>query len=237
MRSSLLKGPWYDFIRATVRIFSIIFFRIRIQGKQYEPKKGAVLVVANHQSHLDPPLIGAFCRRRSNYMARATLFRVFLLGWLIRSLDAIPIDREGVSLSGMKETLRRLKRGEMVLVFPEGSRSLDGQVGKLKPGFCALARRSGVQVMPVAIAGAFEAWPRSKRFPRPKVVQIQFGLSLGPEQIRSYSDPELIAEIRRRLIDCHAAAVRGVQRAKQFHASGTFGEADLSGDEGQCRIW
>ena len=123
----------------------------------------------------------------------------------------------------------------MVLVFPEGSRSLDGQVGKLKPGFCALARRSGVQVMPVAIAGAFEAWPRSKRFPRPKVIQIQFGLSLGPEQIRSYSDPELIAEIRRRLIDCHAAAVRGVQRAKQFHASGTFGEADLSGEEANKR--
>ena len=78
-----------------------------------------------------------------NYVARETLFRLPLLAPLMRFLDAFPIDREGSGLSGLKETLRRLKRGELVLIFPEGTRTTDGEVAPLKPGFISVARRSG----------------------------------------------------------------------------------------------
>ncbi len=217
MKRPLGQHLWYKLVRASAVIFSVILFRVRAHGRHYQPPEGAVLVVANHQSHLDPPLIGMLCYRHLNFLARESLFHFFLLRWLIRSLGSIPIDRDGIGLSGIKETLRRLKRGEMVLVFPEGSRSPDGQVGVLKPGFCALARRGGVQVLPVAIAGAFEAWPRNCRFPRPRTVQIQFGHPLTPAQIGGYSDEELIAEIRRRLIDCHSAAASRLLRADDFH--------------------
>ena len=103
--------------------------------------------------------------RRMNYLARDTLFTFPPFRWLIHSVDAIPIDREGLGLSGVKESLRRLKRGEMVVVFPEGTRTRDGEIGRFRPGFTALASRSGAAILPVAIEGAFAAWPRWQPFP------------------------------------------------------------------------
>ena len=119
-----------------------------------------MLVVSNHQSHLDPPLVGVACPRRLNCLARETLFHFAPFRWLINSLDAIPIDREGLGLAGIKESLRRLKRGEMVTIFPEGTRTGDGEIGPFLPGFTALAVRGKAAILPVAIEGAFVAWPR-----------------------------------------------------------------------------
>src|SRR6185369_4246968 len=96
------------------------------------------------------------------------------------SLDAIPIDRDGLGLAGLKETLKRLKRGEMVLIFPEGTRTPDGQVAPLKPGFCAIARRANVPLVPVAIDGAFDAWPRFSPVPRPATIHVEFGPPIEP---------------------------------------------------------
>ena len=223
MRRPLWKRVLYAMIQAVLLLLGTIFFGVRLKGKQFEPSEGPVLVVSNHQSHLDPPFIGMFCRRRLNYLARETLFHFLPLGWLLPSLDAIPIDREGLGLAGVKETLRRLKRGEMVLIFPEGSRTSDGRVGELKRGFCSLARRGGVQVMPVAIAGAYEVWPRGRHFPRPGVVHLQFGRPFTPGEIRDLSDEQLVAEIRRRIIDCHAAATRSVRLTRGLHQTADSG--------------
>ena len=184
----------------------VLFFRIRLRGILNEPEEGPVLVVPNHQSHLDPPMIGMFFRRPLNYMARETLFKFPPLGWLIRTLGAIPIDRDGVGLSGMKETLRRLKYGQMVLVFPEGSRTRDGQLGALKPGFCALARRGGVKLLPVGIAGAYRAWPRSRSAPGRATVQIRVGKPISPEEIAALDDKALIARVQADLQACWATA-------------------------------
>jgi len=86
-----------------------------------------VLVVSNHQSHFDPPLVGIGCWRQMNFVARESLMTFRPFGWLIRSIGAIPIDRDGIGLSGIKESLKLLKRGEMVLIFPEGTRTPPGQ--------------------------------------------------------------------------------------------------------------
>jgi 1-acyl-sn-glycerol-3-phosphate acyltransferase len=157
-------------------------------------------------------LVGLSLRRRLNFLARETLFGFAPFRWLILSLDAIPIDREGVGLSGLKETLRRLKRGEMVLIFPEGTRSRDGEVGSLKPGFVSLARRGNVRLLPVGIDGAFEAWPRTNPFPRSATINIQFGAPMEPNEVKPLNDEELIAEIERRIRCCHAQA-----RASKHH--------------------
>ena len=168
-------------------------------------------MLSNHQSHLDPVLVGLSCDRRLNYLARDTLFGFAPFRWLILSLDAIPIDREGTGLGGLKETLRRLKRQEMVLMFPEGTRTRDGEVGRLKPGFCAVARRGKVALLPVAIDGAFNAWPRWRRFPLPAVMQLQMGPPVTPDEISKYTDDELVAEVERRIRQCHRTA-RGLRR-------------------------
>ncbi len=158
-------------------------------------------------------LIGLASDRRMNFLARQTLFKFAPLGWLIDSLDAIPIDREGSGLGGLKETLKRLKRHELVLMFPEGTRTPDGEMHPFKPGFCALARRAGVPLVPVGIDGAFDSWPRRRNFPQPATVHIQFGEPLLQEQIGPLSDDALVAEIEARVRRCHATAREARRRA------------------------
>jgi len=194
------------------RIFFVAAYRIRHGGRHWIPETGGVLVLSSHQSHLDPILVGMGFNRRLNYLARDTLFGFAPFRWLINSLDAIPIDREGLGLDGLKETLRRLKRGEMVLMFPEGTRTVDGNVGRLKPGFCALAKRGNAYLLPVAVVGAFEAWPRSQSFPRLGHIHVEFGPPLAPEQMTGLDEAQLVAEIDRRIRRCHEAAVRARAR-------------------------
>lgn len=210
----LWKRVWYDSLRVVVRIMVVLACGIRGCGREYIPKSGGALVLSNHQSHLDPVIIGTCFNGRLNYVARDTLFGFAPFRWLIESLDAIPIDREGMGLSGIKETLRRLKREEMVLLFPEGTRTEDGWVAPLKPGFCALARRAKVPLLPVALDGAFTAWPRWQKYPRRAMIQVQIGEPIWPEQVAKLSDEELVAEVRRRLVQCHAAARRGIEHTR-----------------------
>jgi len=154
----------------------------------------------------DPPLVGLTCQRRMNYLARDTLFPIPVLGSLIRFLDAIPIDREGVGLSGIKETLRRLKAGELVLIFPEGTRTSDGEVKALKPGFISLARRGKVPLVPVGLDGAYQVWPRTSKFPRLGRVAVMIGQPIGVEQIAAMNDEQLLEELERRIRACHETA-------------------------------
>jgi 1-acyl-sn-glycerol-3-phosphate acyltransferase len=141
-----------------------------------------------------------------NFVARKSLFTNPLFGWLIRFLDAIPLDREGFGFSGIKESLRRLQRNELVLIFPEGTRTASGDLSPLKPGFCALARRSKAPLVPVAIAGAFHAWPKRRRFPTVAPIHIWIGEPISPELAESLNDEELTAELARRIGACFQAA-------------------------------
>lgn len=203
---SFLKRLWYAVLQVACRMTAILAFRIRCRGRKLVPPTGGGLVLSNHQSHLDPVLVGLATDRRLNYLARDTLFGFAPFRWLIYSLDAIPIDREGLGLAGLKETLKRLKRGELVLIFPEGTRTRDGEVGTLKPGFCALVRRAGVPILPVGIDGAFDSWPRWRHLPAPAVIHIQFGEPLEPIEIAGLDDRQLVAEVARRIRIAHDKA-------------------------------
>lgn len=207
-RRSLAKRLWYGWLHLVCRLCAVLFFRIRVTGREKLPASGGALVLSNHQSHLDPVLVGLACDRRLNFLARESLFRFAPFRWLIRSLDAIPLDREGLGLAGLKETLRRLKREELVLIFPEGTRSKDGEVGTLKPGFCALAWRARVPLVIVAIDGAHDALPRGRPFPRWTRICIEFGDPILPEEIERYQERELVTEVDRRIRLCHAKARR-----------------------------
>jgi 1-acyl-sn-glycerol-3-phosphate acyltransferase len=213
MRRSLPNRLWQAFLKFAARLSAVAAFQFRCAGRELVPATGGGLVLSNHQSNLDPVIIGLACDRRLNYVARQTLFRFPPLRWLINSLDAIPIDRDGTGLGGLKETLKRLKRGEMVLLFPEGTRTPDGQVQAMKPGFCAIARRAAVPLVPVALDGAYDAWPRQRAFPRRAVIHVQYGTPITLREIALWSDEQLVAEVERRIRDCHALARAGRQRA------------------------
>jgi 1-acyl-sn-glycerol-3-phosphate acyltransferase len=203
---------------------AVLLFQIRGFGRERIPTSGGALVLANHQSNLDPVLIGMMFDRRLNYLARDTLFGFAPFRWLINSLDAIPIEREGLGVGGLKETLKRVRRGEMVLMFPEGTRTGDGRPRPLRPGFCVVARRAGVPLLPLAIDGAFEAWPRRRRFPRPATVRVEIGDPLLPEEIAHLDDGQLTEAIESRIWACFERARRRRGAGEGFAAAGNITE-------------
>lgn len=184
---------WYHVCQFTLYVFIKLFFRVKYVNAHNVPKKGATLLVSNHQSFLDPPAIGCGYYRMTNYLARKTLFKFKPFGKLIDSVDAIPLETNGLGFQGIKETLRRLKNDEAVVIFPEGSRTFDGELAKFTSGYAALAVKSNATIVPLAIAGAFEAYPRTKKFPspfKPRVV-IEYGKPIGPDMYQGMTDKEI----------------------------------------------
>jgi 1-acyl-sn-glycerol-3-phosphate acyltransferase len=205
-RRSWFQRFIYDLTQVAARLVGRLFFGLRLRGTDKFPTLGGALVCSNHQSYFDPILVGAFCPRRMNYLARENLFYSRWFGGLIRFYDAIPVKRDGMSISGLKETLRRLKRGELVLIFPEGTRTEDGEIAKLKNGFCLLARKANVPLVPVGIAGAFDVWPKAKRFPRFARICLEAGEPISPEMIDAMDDDQLVALLQERICGCFASA-------------------------------
>lgn len=185
-----------------VRIAASVAFRARYSGVGNVPRSGGALLVSNHQSHLDPPILGAGSPRQMSYLARTTLFHFSPFGWLLQSVGGIPIDRNGSALAGIRATLQALQQGEMVLVFPEGTRSRDGNLGIFKPGLALVARRANVPIVPAAVDGAYDAWPRSAPIPRPGTVHVHYGVPLLPQQIASCSEEELATLVEQRVREC-----------------------------------
>lgn len=173
--SSLASLLFYEAIRVTTQVGLMALFGFRWRGVRSLPARGPVLVVANHQSYLDPPMVGcALKHRQFDFLARAGLFESKWLGPLITALHSVPVRENGGDPASIKEILRRLEQGRVVLVFPEGTRTMDGSIGEFKRGVAVILRRSRCPVLPVGIAGAREAWPRGGRprlFSGPIVVQ------------------------------------------------------------------
>lgn len=134
-------------------------FGLRIIGRENLITEGPVLVASNHQSFLDPPLIGNLYQTEMVFLARKTLF-VGFFKWLYPQWNAIPVDQDRPDMSSLKTIIRKLKEGHRVLVFPEGARTLDGEIGEAAPGIGLIAAKSGTVIQPVRISGARDALPR-----------------------------------------------------------------------------
>lgn len=159
-----LRNIWFRFCQAISLLCGTVFFRLRLFYRGRLPYESGAILASNHQSFLDPVLVGLALEKPIHFMARSTLFKNTLFGMLIRSLNAFPVERGAADLKATKETLRRLKNGNFVVMFPEGTRTRDGSVIMPKPGFAMLASRAGVPIVPVVIKGAYKAWRRQDKF-------------------------------------------------------------------------
>jgi 1-acyl-sn-glycerol-3-phosphate acyltransferase len=142
------------------RLVGLLFFRLRVIHRERMLQSGSVILAMNHQSYLDPPLAGTACDRAVYFLARRTLLDVPLLGWLLPKLNVIPVNQEGIDRSALKSLIRVLKAGNGALVFPEGSRTVDGSLQSAEPGLGLVIAKTLAPVVPMRIFGAHEALPR-----------------------------------------------------------------------------
>ena len=168
----------YTVLRFLAVVVMRALFRLRGWGTEHVPRTGSVLLVANHSSVLDPPLVGGSAPRPVSFMAKAELFRIPLFGGLIYRLNARPVRRDGGDPAALRAALRVLENGGALLVFPEGTRGPEGELRQGKAGAGMLAVLSGASVVPVYISGSGRAWPRGRRVPRPGKVRVDFGKPL-----------------------------------------------------------
>src|SRR5881394_1552424 len=143
------------------RLAGRLFFRLRVIHRERMIQSGPAILAMNHESYLDPLLAGTTCDRAIYFLARRTLLNTPLLGWLLPKLNVIPVNQEGVDRSAIKALIRALKAGNGVLVFPEGSRTLDGNLQPAEPGLGLVIAKTLAPVVPMRIFGAHQALPRS----------------------------------------------------------------------------
>jgi 1-acyl-sn-glycerol-3-phosphate acyltransferase len=187
----------YAFLKPLAAFMMRWLFRLESVGRHHVPATGPVLLVSNHLSVLDPPLVGGAADRPLSFLAKAELFRIPLFGRLIRSLNARPVRREGADASALREALRMLGDGRALLIFPEGTRGREGELREAKAGAGMLAVLSGAPVVPVYITGSGDAWPRGQRLPRRGRVTVTFGAPLRFAGEEGRSRKERYAEASR----------------------------------------
>src|SRR6516162_5053810 len=181
-RASAMK-PVYFAGWSFFRLFYKFYFGWRVFNAERVPLQGPVILASNHASFLDPPLVGAGIRRGINYLARDTLFRYPVIGWLLRKWNSVPVDREGGGAAGLKAILDRLLAGGAIILFPEGTRSRDGKLQPARSGIGLTVIKSTAAVVPVRVFGTFEAYGRHMKIPHPHRIAVKYGRPMYFEEL------------------------------------------------------
>ena len=179
-----------DFVYYVIRLLCLLFHKVTTRAKFLHtdrlPATGAYLIIANHQSFLDPPMIGCNISQRDiTYLARASLFKNPIFGAILRRINCVPIRDEEGDIQAIRDIIERLRAGEAVLMFPEGSRTHDGQMVPFRDGASLIIRRAKCPVVPVAVEGAFDALPRTgSRIKRGSRTMVLFGHPIPFEALK-----------------------------------------------------
>ncbi len=190
----------YQLIRIFLYIFFKIFNRLVVIGGENIPKNGGVIVVANHLSYLDPPVLGVALQRRPTYIAKEGLFHIPFIGGIVRAC-CFPVKRDKPQPSIIKEAVTRLKRGGVLVLFPEGHRSAYGEFLDVKRGVGMIAGKSAVPVVPTLIKGTDKALPVGAKLIRPAKIRVVFGspILIGGNDTDRVSQEKISREIMERI--------------------------------------
>jgi 1-acyl-sn-glycerol-3-phosphate acyltransferase len=210
----------YALVKPVVFALMRLLFRLETREAWRVPAAGPALLVSNHSSVLDPPLIGSVARRRLAFLAKAELFRIPVFGALLRRLGARPLRRAGADPAAMRTALRVLEEGGALLVFPEGTRGPEGVLRPARAGAGMLAVVSGAPVVPVYVSGSGRAWPKGARFPRPARVRVAFGEPLRFDAKRGGDRREQYEAASRAMM----AAIARLKEALEAHGAARSGQ-------------
>ncbi|WP_339163058.1 lysophospholipid acyltransferase family protein [Siminovitchia sp. FSL W7-1587] len=166
---------FYIFARTVVKGILKVLYRVEIKGIEHFPKSGGVLLCANHISNLDPPMVGITCPRPVSFMAKEELFKSPVLKWVLPHVRAFPVKRGMSDRGALRTGLKVLKEGHVIGLFPEGTRSKTGEVGKGLAGAGFFALRSEAAVLPCAIIGPYKPFGK---------ITVVYGPPIDFEEIR-----------------------------------------------------
>lgn len=200
------------------RVMYATYFRWRVFDAENVPLDGGVILASNHSSFLDPPLVGSGLKRDINYLARESLFRFPGIGALLRSWNAVPVDRDGGGARGLKTILDRLLAGNAIILFPEGTRTKDGRLQPARSGIGLTVIKSTAPVVPVRVFGTFEAYGRQHKLPRPYRVAVRYGKPLDFAALRAEAktcDKARLKEIYQQVADEIMAAITKLELPKE----------------------
>lgn len=173
----------YQIVKAVCFVLYKLFFRFSSHGSDEVPNDSrGVILAPNHASYLDPPLLGISLKRRVTYLAKDYLFKAFFVGWILRSVEALPIKSEADDFKSIRQLLKALKDGKCIVVFPEGTRSFTGELQPAEQGVGFLAAKSAAWVVPVYISGTYEAYPKGAKGFKCAKVSVRYGKAFIPAE-------------------------------------------------------
>lgn len=188
MKDDIGRGSWlYRGIRDLLYLFSKLILGLEIHGAGNIPSEGSCILASNHASFLDPPLIGCAAKRVGRavrFMARDTLYKS-IGGVILRNVHTIPLSREKGDVGALRTALKAIKGGNLVALFPEGTRTEDGALHEPKGGVAFLMAKSSVPVLPIYIEGTYRAFPKGAKFVHPCKVRLFVGKPIDPAELRS----------------------------------------------------
>ena len=203
--------------QASTRLFKLgllLWNRMKIEGAEHIPDKGGVMIASNHVSYLDPPIVGVGYRGRPiHFMARDTLWSKGFGAWWMDHVGCIPVARGTGDIRALKLTIKALREGKVVSMFPEGTRSVDGSLGTAKSGVGMIVEKSKCVVVPAFIRGSFAAFPKGQKWIKPVGVSIRFGAPLMPADFEALGRGREAYEAYAKLIMDSIARTRDVDGA------------------------
>src|SRR6202011_5221762 len=165
-------------------VIARLVFQYRAYGQENIIEEGPAIMAANHQSYLDPPLVGITCKNELYFLARKTLFEKRLLGPIISRVNALPVDLSRGDLTAFRAVMNLLKEGHRTVIFPEGTRSLTGEIQQARPGIGMIIAKTLAPVVPMRIFGSFQAWPKGGKItPYPVTVVVGRPIRLNQEDL------------------------------------------------------
>lgn len=176
------------------RIYGTVWHRLRVEGLENLPREGGIVLACNHQSFSDIFILGGYVPRHVAFVARDTLADWRWLAFVMRQCGAVLVKRGSSDRKALRGMVDHLEQGDSVAIFPEGTRTRDGQVGEFKGGALLAARMAKVPIVPLAISGAFEAWPRGRWIPYPTKIVLRFGPAI--DSSRADAQELVVASIR-----------------------------------------
>jgi 1-acyl-sn-glycerol-3-phosphate acyltransferase len=183
-------------LQIIARVGTTLLFDLKTYGEENVPADGGVLLVANHQSYLDPVLVAVHLKRPVSFLAKSELFENPYFGWFIRMLHAFPVRQGEGDIGAVKEIIRRLGEGYALNIYPEGSRTETGEIAWLEKGVALVIRKAGVPVVPVAIDGSFEAWPKDSKLFHAHPIRVKYG---KPMNMNGKKADEIVRELEEQL--------------------------------------